>query len=107
MAIQIKWTESAKDDVREIRAYLQANQSPEYARKITQQIKNEVVSLLAHPSKGTHPAELEELELGNFRQLLAGQNRIIFQQKDNVFYIHLVCHTSRDLRSLLLRRLLT
>ncbi|UTY60421.1 type II toxin-antitoxin system RelE/ParE family toxin [Massilia sp. erpn] len=104
MAIQIKWTESAKDDVREIRAYLKASQSSEYARKI---IKDEVVSLPTHPSKGTHPTELEELELGNFRQLLAGQNRIIFQQKNNIFYIHLVCHTSRDLRSLLLRRLPT
>jgi hypothetical protein len=41
--------------------------------------------------------ELEELDRPQYSQLLAGQNRIIFERSENeTCYIHLVCHTSRD-----------
>jgi hypothetical protein len=51
-------------------------------------------------------AELENLNMTNHRQLLANQNRIIFERTTEIYYIHVVCHTSMNLQSLLMRRLL-
>lgn len=104
--MQIKWTDNAKDDLNQIRLYLKQNVSPEYAKKVTQEIKDEVNSLKTSPSKGTFVAELENLNMTDHRQLLANQNRIIFERTTEIYYIHVACHTSMNLQSLLMRRLL-
>jgi hypothetical protein len=49
---------------------------------------------------------LEELQLDQYRELLAGQHRIIVERASEAFYVHIVCHASRDLEALLRRRLL-
>ena len=104
--MQIKWTDDAKDDLIQIRLYLKKNVSLEYAQKVTQEIKDEINSLKTTPNKGTYVAELEKLNMSSYRQLLAGQNRIIFEKVADVYHIHVVCHTSMNLQSLLMRRLL-
>jgi plasmid stabilization system protein ParE len=106
--MKIIWTESAQDDLLTIRQYLKQSESPDYARKVTQQIRDEVASLMQWPNKGTLVSELEELNLPRYRQLLAGQHRIIFERGDReCLYIYIVCHTSRDLAALLRRRILS
>lgn len=106
--MKIVWTDSAKDDLILIRQSLNQSESLEFARRITQEIRDAVSTLAQWPSKGTYVKELEELNLSQYRQLLAGLNRIIFERgEDDTFYIHLVCHTSRDLEALLRRRLLS
>jgi len=104
--MNIIWTNAARDDVLEIRAYLKLYQSPAFVKKVTEQIRDEAGSLKDWPSKGTYVPELEELQLDQYRELLAGQHRIIFERASEAFYIHIVCHTSRDLEALLRRRLL-
>jgi plasmid stabilization system protein ParE len=104
--MQIIWTDAARDDLLEIRAYLKRSQSPAFVRKVTEDIRDEVGSLRDWPSKGTHVQELEELQLDQYRELLAGPHRIIFERASEAFYVHIVCHTSRDLEALLRRRLL-
>jgi plasmid stabilization system protein ParE len=103
----IIWTEAARDDLLEIRAHLKTNQSPAFVKKVTEQIRDEVGSLEDWPSKGVFVRELEELQLDQYRELLAGQHRIIFERGSEAFYVHIVCHASRDLEALLRRRLLT
>lgn len=105
--MKIIWTDAAKYDLHDIRQHLTVNQSKEYAVKITQEIRDEVASLKTWKNKA-HVKELEELHLTQYKQLLAGQNRIIIEKEsDELIYVHLVCHTSRDLEALLRRRLLT
>ena len=103
----IIWTEAARDDLLEIRAYLKTNQSQAFVKKVTEQIRDEVGSLKDWPSKGVFVRELEELQLDQYRELLAGQHRIIFERGSEAFYVHIVCHASRDLEAFLRRRLLT
>ncbi|NHZ99730.1 type II toxin-antitoxin system RelE/ParE family toxin [Massilia sp. CCM 8734] len=103
-AAKIKWTEPAKDDMVRIRLYLKQNVSAEFARKVTQEIKIAVDSLRNLPGKGTFVPELDDLNMPDFRQMFAGQNRIIFERTKDIFYIHLVCHTSMNLESLLMQR---
>jgi len=106
--MKIVWTASAKNDLMEIRDFLKHAESPQFANRITQEIRDQVATLKEWPEhKGTYVKELEELNLPQYRQLLAGQNRIIIEHGDNqTCYVHLVCHTSRDLETMLRRRLL-
>lgn len=104
--MNIIWTEAARDDLLEIRAYLKMHQSAAFVKRVTEDIRDEVASLRDWPSKGVFVRELEELQLDQYRELLAGQHRIIFERGSEAFYVHLVCHASRDLEALLRRRLL-
>ena len=104
--MQIIWTNAARDDLIEIRAYLKRTQSPAFVRKVPEDIRDEVGSLKDCHSKGSYVQELEELQLDQYRELLAGQHRIIFERASEAFYVHIVCHASRGLDALLRRRLL-
>ena len=104
--MDIIWTHAARDDLLELRAYLKMHQSAAFVKKVIEHIRDEVESLKDWPSKGVHVRELEELQLNQYRELLADRQRIIFERAGDAFYIHIVCHTGRDLESLLRRRLL-
>jgi plasmid stabilization system protein ParE len=104
--MNIIWTDAARDELLEIREYLKQNQTPAFVKKVTEQIRDEVGSLKDWPTKGIYVKELEELQLGQYRDLIVGQHRIIFERASEAFYVHIVCHTSRDLEALLRRRLL-
>jgi plasmid stabilization system protein ParE len=104
--MNIIWTHAARDDLLEIREHLKLHQPPTFVKKVTEQIRDEVGSLKDWPTKGVYVKELAELQLEQYRELLAGQHRIIFERGSEAFYVHIVCHTSRDLEALLRRRLL-
>lgn len=104
--MNIIWTDAARDDLLELRAYLKMHQSAAFVKKVIEQIRDEVGSLKDWPSKGVYLRELEELQLHQYRELLVGQHRIVFERASEAFYIHIVCHTSRNLEALLRRRLL-
>ncbi|MGB6009498.1 hypothetical protein [Castellaniella sp.] len=53
------------------------------------------------------PPELAELGLSQYRQTLSGMNRVIYEVQGDVLYVHIVCDTRKDLRSLLATRLLS
>lgn len=104
--MRIVWTDHAIDDVTAIREYLLENESPSFVEKVTEQILGEVASLSIWPNKGVLVPELEDLQLINFRQLLAGQHRIIIERAPHdTCYIHIVAHTTRNLGALIRRRL--
>lgn len=107
--MKIVWTESAQNDLIDIRHYLKSSESLQFAVRTTKVIRDEVETLKEWPKhKGTYVKELEELNLPQYRQLLAGQYRIIFERgEQDTCCVHLVCHTSRDLEALLRRRLLS
>jgi len=52
-------------------------------------------------------AKADMTELGRYLiKLLVGMNRIIYEVRDETLYIHIICDARRDLRTLLLRRVL-
>ena len=75
--------------------------------KIPEEMLNEVKSLREWHNRGAFVPDLEDLHLTTHRQLLAGQNRIIIERGQDVVYIHMIAHTSRDLEALIRRRLLS
>jgi len=59
---KIVWTNSAKNDLVDIRDFLNKSESPQFAIKTTKQIRDEVATLKEWPKhKGTYVKELQEL----------------------------------------------
>jgi toxin ParE1/3/4 len=84
--------EAAEVDLQELRRYIV---------KIKESIRN----LAAFPYLGAIPPELEALHLTQYRQLLSGKNRIIYEVRGETVYVHIVVDMRRDMTSLLLQRL--
>jgi toxin ParE1/3/4 len=104
--MKISWTDVAIGDLLEIREHWQAD-SKEYAAQLTKGIRATVATLKNWPhQKGTYIKELEDLNLPQYRQILHEQYRIIFERVESTdtVFVHIVCHTSRNLESLLRRR---
>ncbi len=51
--------------------------------------------------------ELHALNLTQYRQVISGKNRIVYEFRETTIYIHIVCDTRKDLNSLLFRRILS
>lgn len=69
-------------------------------------VRAALARIAAHPEVGHAPDELAELGLVQYRQVLSGPNRILYEPRGSMVYVHLVCDARRDLKSVLLRRLL-
>jgi plasmid stabilization system protein ParE len=104
---KIIWTDSAKQDLRDIRAYIKDQYGVEVSKNISKLITDEVSSLKTSPNKGTIIDGMGDLPTNGFKQLLAGQNRIFIEHEADKIFIHLVCHTARDYEAHLRRRLLS
>ncbi|MFY3385589.1 type II toxin-antitoxin system RelE/ParE family toxin [Paracidovorax sp. MALMAid1276] len=96
---------SAELDLQELRQYLVQNFGTKTWRASLRKIQDTVAAIEQHPRLGMVPPELEELQMVQYRQVLSGSNRIIYELRGDTAYIHVVCDARRDLKSLLLRRL--
>ena len=97
--------ESAELDLQDLRAYIVKDFSAATWQKTFKQIKASIRNLASFPLLGSVPDELETLNLTQYRQVISGQNRIIYEVRQDTIYIHLVVDSRRDLLSFLLRRL--
>jgi Txe/YoeB family toxin of Txe-Axe toxin-antitoxin module len=69
-------------------------------------IQESVSTIQAFPLNGKIPEELENLNLTQYRQVISGMNRIVYEIRQQTIYIHIVCDTRRDMKFLLVKRLL-
>jgi len=96
----------AKADVEDLRRYIISRFGMQTWRSTHQSLKHAVRDTLIFPLRGKVPDELLETGMRNYRQVLTGMNRIIYEIRGEVLYIHIVCDARKDLRSLLVRRML-
>lgn len=103
--MKVYFLPGAEEDLKDLRRYLlrafgEAAWLESYA-KIT-----ETVRLLRDaPEIGSAPEELIDLQFDHYRQLVSGKNRILYEIREDAIYIHVVCESRRDMRSLLARGL--
>jgi len=98
--------EEAKVDVEELRRYVSKRFGVSTWRNTYQLLKHAIRDTLIFPLRGSVPDELLETGLMSYRQVLFGMNRIIYEVRGEILYIHIVCDARKDLRNLLLRRML-
>jgi toxin ParE1/3/4 len=104
--MNIVFLEAAEQDLGELREYILKNFSAKTWQHTYEQIKESIRSLQRFPLAGSMPNELHELNLSQYRQLISGQNRIIYEIRQNTIYVHVISDARRDMKSLLTRRLL-
>jgi toxin ParE1/3/4 len=97
---------SAEQDLKELRSYLVKNFSQDTWLKTYAKLKESIRSLAVFPLLGAVPAELETMNLNQYRQIISGMNRIVYEPRADAVYIYMIVDTRRDLTSLLMHRLM-
>lgn len=98
--------ESAEQDLRDLRSYLLKQFGRAAWLESYGKIKVVIDHLKTFPFSGVIPDELENINLAQYRQVLSGKNRIIYEVRQNRVFVHLVADVRRDMKTLLTRRLL-
>lgn len=105
MSVRVVILKGAEADLRELRHHV-ARRFGELAwGRTLHLIRAAIEQIAAHPDAGRVPDEISSLGLIQFREVLAGPNRVVYEPRGDVAYVHLVCDTRRDLKNVLLRRL--
>jgi plasmid stabilization system protein ParE len=106
MSYKIIILHSAEQDMKDIKTYIVKNFSAAAWQNTYDKLKKAIRKLKAFPHAGSTPDELEKVNLNQFRQIISGMNRIIYEVRQDTIYIHVIVDGRRDMKSLLTRRLL-
>lgn len=106
MTAHIVILKSAEADLKELRSYVSRNFGQETWQATLRKLNESIELIRSYPEGGSIPSELERLQLVQYRQVISGMNRIVYEMRGDTTYIHVVCDARRDLRALLMRRLL-
>lgn len=105
MNCKIVILDSAEQDLKQLKRYLVNNFSPDTWQNTYDALKTVIRNLKAFPYSGHFPEELDQLNLTQYRQIVSGMNRIIYEVRQDTVFIHIIADGRRDLKSLLTRRL--
>ncbi len=106
MGFSVVILDSAEQDLKELGSYLLKNFSIDTWRITYGNIKEVIRNLQNFPQVGSIPEEIEKLNLTQYRQVLSGVNRVIYEVRQEIIYIHIIVDARRDMNALLTRRLL-
>lgn len=106
MSLKVVILQSAETDLKEIRTYLTKQFSTQTWQNTYANLKATIRHLGTQPYAGSIPEEIEKLNLSQYRQILSGVNRIIYEVREQTVYVHIIADTRRNLPSLLMKRLL-
>ncbi|MDE2734535.1 MAG: type II toxin-antitoxin system RelE/ParE family toxin [Gemmatimonadota bacterium] len=106
MAFLVQLTDDAMRDLEEICDYIDRHDEPGRADYVLEQIEKAFSSLAEYPERGNYPAELLDIGIREYREILSRPYRIIYRVMENNVYVLLVADGRRDMQTLLQRRLL-
>ncbi len=106
MTHKIVFLHQAELDLIELKKYITSNFSQSTWKIIYNNIKTVVNELKKFPEAGHLPPELDSLNLVQYRQLISGKNRIIYEIRGMTIYIHIICDARQDMGNILYKRLL-
>jgi toxin ParE1/3/4 len=98
--------DSAEQDLKDLRSYVVKNFSQTTWLKTYSKLKESIRNLATFPLMGAVPPELETLSLNQYRQVISGMNRVIYEPRADAVYIYMIVDTRRDLETLLMQRLM-
>ena len=106
MSYRIVLLASAEQDMKELKSYIINNFSRAAWQNTYDKLKDAIRNLKDFPFAGSIPEELARLDLTQYRQIITGMNRVIYEVRQEVIYIHIVADTRKDMKTLLTQRLL-
>ncbi|MBV4453899.1 MULTISPECIES: type II toxin-antitoxin system RelE/ParE family toxin [Pseudomonas] len=105
MTFKVVILQSAKNGLKDIRSYLTRQFSASAWQQSYDALKQTIRRLETQPYAGSIPEEIEKLNLSQYRQVISGMNRIIYEIRDQIIYVHIIADTRKNLQALLLRNL--
>lgn len=106
MSLKVVILQSAQTDLKELRTYLVRQFSTHIWQSTYTDLKTAILGLADLPYSGPVPEEIEKLNLGQYRQIVLGMNRIIYEVREKTVFIHIIVDTRKSLPTLLMNRLL-
>ncbi len=106
MSFKIVFLTSAEKDLKNLRSYIVKNFSLAAWQDTYSELKNSIRNLKTFPFTGSIPKELERLNITQYRQIISGMNRVIYEVRQETIYIHIVADTRKDMKTLLTQKLL-
>ena len=103
----VRYTQSAEEDVKEIIDFIAGREDIKRAEKILQLFREAKNSLSAFPLRGHYTPELLRLNITDFREIHAGVYRFIYHVNvsSNCVYIHAVFDGRRHVDEILSERM--
>ncbi|WP_213940171.1 type II toxin-antitoxin system RelE/ParE family toxin [Pseudomonas sp. dw_612] len=106
MSFKVVILQSAETDLKDLRTYLIKHFSSQTWQSTYASLKAAIRHLGTLPYAGSIPDEIEKLNLSQYRQILSGMNRVIYEVREQTVYVHIIADTRKDLPTLLMKRLL-
>ncbi|WP_077044168.1 type II toxin-antitoxin system RelE/ParE family toxin [Pseudomonas sp. KK4] len=106
MSLKVVILQSAESDLKELRAYLIKEFSNQTWQTTYASLKKAIRHLAMQPYSGSIPEEIEKLNLSQYRQVLSGMNRVIYEVREKTVFVHIIADTRKNLPALLMKRLL-
>lgn len=94
----------AKEDLREIITYYKSL-SPNYVEKTISEFEKNVLSLKDFPKSGRIVPELEKQGIENFRELIQGYYRIIYEINNDIVNVQAVIDGRRDFEDIIISKI--
>ena len=101
----ISFSRSAEVDLNEIVNYFEPI-NRKYAIELYLKIKKKIEDLSETPERGRVVPELEHRGIGDYRELIEGNYRVIYSIKDMNVFIHTIIDSRRNLEEILVKRLM-
>jgi len=105
MSVRVVVLRGAEADLRELKRYVLRRFGEGAWADTLRELREAIARIGHHPEAQAVPDELRALNLVQFRQALAGMNRVVYERRGDTAYVHLVCDARRDLKAVLMRRL--
>jgi toxin ParE1/3/4 len=106
MKYTVSLTDDAVRDLEDIFDYISESDGPEKADYVLGKIEKMVLNLTELPERGTHPKELLDLGLREYREVFFKPYRVVYRVLDKNIYVYMIADGRRDMQALLGRRLL-
>ena len=106
MGYQVFLTDDAAYDLEDLYDYIEFHDAAEKADYVLDKIEGAILSLADNPERGTYPNELLAVGLREYREIYFKPYRIIYRMSSQSVYVMVITDGSRDMQSLLQRRLL-
>jgi toxin ParE1/3/4 len=94
----------AEDDLNEIIEYY-FSLSQNYVEKIISEFEENVMSLRSHPKSGRIVPELEKQGILQYRELIQGYYRIIYEISDDKVIVHTIIDGRRNFEDIIISKL--
>lgn len=106
MAIEVRLTRAAKQDVADITDWILDHDGFERASAILDGLQETFDSLSEAPERGRLPPELAGMGQSGYREVIFKAWRIVYRLRDGKILIYLIADGRRNMQTLLQQRLL-